>query len=214
MRCHWIVALLGCAMPCLQMGVVGEQSNPLRQRAMAAIEAGTQAEAPEPYWLRHASMSSDDVGNAVVGAVYTPFSRVAFAAWERKRHGQALSIADAEALIADNRLYVALRWRGDLGELDPGTMQIRALPRATETFSEGRSTKPLVWFDGAQARAVLGSAPPWEDVGAVAVFPAQTFTPEYDFVIFKSAFDSENMLVRRQVGRARIKRADYARWRW
>jgi len=215
MTCQRMVLVVGAATMCLQAVAIGAQVDSNLQRALAAVQAGSQADAPEPYWLLHTRMGSDDVGNAVIGAVYTPFARVALAARERKMKGEALSIADAESIIADRRLYVVLRWERDLGELDPGTAQIRAMPRAAEQFSEARSLRPLSSFDGHRAAAVLGSEPPWADVGAVGVFPPDMFSPEYDFVIFKSKMDpATGLVVRRQVARARIDRTAYTRWRW
>lgn len=191
------------------------QDTDIRRRALRAIEAGSEGEAPQPYLLRFAQPDADGEQEVVVGAVYTPFLRVAIAAAERAKTQATLSAPEAEAILNENVFFAVLRWSDqDQVSFGAAPLQVVAVPRNSGYFNEAVGVAPIWIAPGVRAAAILGRQPMWDDVGAIAAFPHEVFSPNYDFVIFKSTVDPASGMARRQHRRARIARADHGRWTW
>lgn len=190
------------------------QDTDVRRRALRAIEAGSEVQAPQPYLLRFAKPDADGEQEVVVGAVYTPFLRVAIAAAERAKAQTTLSLPEAEAILNENVFYAALRWHQDLASFGSAPPQVVAVPRNSGYFSGAVGVAPIWIAPGVRATTILGREPMWDDVGAIAAFPRELFSPNYDFVIFKSTVDPASGMARSQHRRARIARADHGGWTW
>jgi hypothetical protein len=191
------------------------QDAEIRYRARQAIEAGSAGEAPQPYLLRYAEHDGDGEQSVVIGAIYTPFLRVAIAAAQRAKEQRTLSVPEAEAILTENVFYAALRWRDqDQMNLGSAPIQVLAVPRNSGYFNETVGVAPIWIAPGERASTVLRQQPLWDDVGAIVAFPHELFSPDYDFVIFKSTVGRVVGSGRRQHARARIARADHGRWIW
>jgi hypothetical protein len=179
-----------------------------------AIVAGTRDAGFSPYFLRWADQSGDDEQDVVIGAIYTPFSRIALAANERRKAGAQLTPDAARALASDNLFYVALRWQKDARDFDNAPLQIVAIPRGLYTVNARKGIGPVWIVAGPAAASKMGLALHWPDVGAVAAFPAALFSPDYDFMILASIVDPTTGLHRVKHGIARIARRDFPAWIW
>ena len=120
----------------------GMQDTDIRHRALRAIEAGSGGEVPPPYLLRYAQQDSDGEQDVVIGAVYTPFLRVAIAAAERAKAQKTLSPPEAEAILKENVFYAVLRWK-DQVNFDSAPIQAVAVPRTSGYFNEAAGIAPM-----------------------------------------------------------------------
>src|SRR5215475_3061070 len=90
-----------------------------------AIEWGMNGD-PAPYPLHHAGPPGK-VNPVIVGAVYTPFLRVALAANVARRAGRTFTQTDVSQSLIEPVAYVAFRWyccdrdRNDPASFDPLT---------------------------------------------------------------------------------------------
>lgn len=190
------------------------QESDARRRARHAIEAGSAVEGPQPYLLRFAQPEADGEQEAVAGAIYTPFLRVATVAAGRADARAALPLSEAEAMVNENVFYVVLRWNQDQASSGTEPPRIVAVPRSSGYFDEAVGVAPAWVAPGNRAATILGREPPWNDVGAIAAFPRSLFSPHYDFVIFTVTIDPASGKARRQHRRGRIARAEHAGWTW
>jgi hypothetical protein len=75
----------------------------------AAIKWGTQG-SPAPYLLHHRRSDPAKANPVVVGAVYTPFLRVALAARAAHQRGHSFAVSDVPSSLIEPVAYVAVRW--------------------------------------------------------------------------------------------------------
>ncbi len=161
-----------------------------------AIRLG-ETGAPEPYLLHHLS-TSERQNPVLVGAVYTPFIRVALAARTAQLAGQRFEIEDVTRELASPVVYVALRWyccdsvHGDdpsnWNPLQPPTdYQIAddRDPLLAQSIGRGRLPHaPLRIERGSSLLQPFGPLP-FDDIVLVAVYPLTEFATPAHFVIFQ-----------------------------
>jgi len=188
-----------------------------------AIEWGVNGD-PEPYLLHHAGQPGR-VNPVIVGAVYTPFLRVALAAKAARQAGRTFAQSDVSQSLIEPLAYVALRWyccdrdRNDPASFDPfmpfdykiatpGDRVVRA-PYGL------RVTASPVWIKrDISILASFGGDLPYRDVVLVAAYPISVLSTACDFVIYRElpsrTFPGErdNEL---RIGRVTLE--DLTRWR-
>jgi len=167
-----------------------------------AIAFGATHE-PQPYLLRHAGREDNTV---VVGAVYTPFLRVAFLSHAAAERGERLEPADVTPVVTEPLAYIAFRWYGrdvvdpsraeEFAALPPRVAMLRTPPPSVEKagvpFSTVRSGVPPVWSKPAGALLeTFGATLPYDDVAFVAAYPLESLTPLRTFVMYKALYTEE-----------------------
>ena len=157
----------------------------------AAIALGERAE-PRPYLLRHQGRPENPV---VVGAVYTPFLRVALLSRAARDRGERLDPASIEASVDEPLVYVAFRWyccdndsTGALAAAEPQVLMLPVAPRAPQyvNFMNRRGAAQPVWTrKGSAVLESFGAQPPYDDIVLVAAFPSGVLEAGRPFVIYK-----------------------------
>ncbi|HEV8397633.1 MAG TPA: hypothetical protein VGQ37_25295 [Vicinamibacterales bacterium] len=179
---------------------------------------------PQPYLLRHAGREDNTV---VVGAVYTPFLRVAFLSHAAAARGEHLEAADVNPVLTEPLAYIAFRWYGrdvvdpsraeEFAALRPRVAMLRTPPpsveRAGVPFSTVRGGVPPVWWKPAkELLETFGATLPYDDVAFVAAYPLESLTPLRTFVMYKAIYTEEiPEVVSLRFGVVRA--ADAAGWR-
>jgi hypothetical protein len=155
---------------------------------------------PAPYALHHQSPDPRRVNPVIVGAVYTPFVRVALAAKAASDAGRVLSADDVPPQLLEPLAYVAMRWYccdddhgSDAAHFDPSTpfdykIAVPGYDRFTESFlrqNHLRLAVPL-WVNPATAViSDLGGTLPFADTVLVAAYPIAALVPDLDVVIYR-----------------------------
>lgn len=183
----------------------------------AAIAFGETGQA-QPYLLRHQGRPDNPV---VVGAVYTPFLRVALLASAAADRGAHLVPDEIDARWLEPLVYIAFRWyccdpaRGEADALRSVEPQVVMLPIAERApqfvrfTTDGRQgAVPPVWIRrGTAAVEAFGAQVPYDDVVLVAAFPSNAIQSGRPFVIYKDRGD----VAARRTGVVRP--ADVLAWR-
>lgn len=160
-----------------------------------AIELGTYGE-PAPYLLRHAGGRTPN--SVIVGAIYTPYLRVALAAKSARLAGRPFTAADVTPHLSAPVFYVAYRWYccdvdqnkdtfNPFASFDykialvpaqgPSPLTPQNLQEATQPVWIRRDVSLLDAFGGA----------PYSDIVLVAAYPMEALTTDRDFVIHRHA---------------------------
>ncbi len=185
-----------------------------RQLTQAAIAQGLEGE-PEPYVLRRV-LPAGGVVSALesAGVVYTPFLRIAWAAYASGSFGRPWTLDEVPAWMAAPVFYVALRTppMARAGEL--WTPSIAVVPAGTATCCrEPQPTlvRPLWVTDDPTAITRFGAAIPFSDLGIVAAYPIEALLGGLDVVAFHRV-DGPDGPVSVEM-RGRLLPGDVERWR-
>jgi hypothetical protein len=180
------------------------QTGGLTPAAIVKAIAFGESQELRPYLLRHQGRLDNPV---VVGAVYTPFLRVALLAKAAAERGERLAPADVEARWTEPLVYIAFRWyccdgNPATGEADAWRSvepQVLMLPIAERAPEFVRFTKDArqgavrpVWARrGAALVEAFGGQVPYDDIVLVAAFPAGSIQAGRPFVIYKERADGD-----------------------
>jgi len=199
-----VLACLVAILVCHGWARVEAEPRALTRAEIAeAIEFGATHEL-RPYLLRHAGREDNPM---VVGAVYTPFLRVAFLSHAAVERRERLEPADVSPALTEPLAYIAFRWYGRAGMVDPSRAEefaatrprvamLRTLPPSVEKaavpFSTVRAGVPPVWSKPAsELLETFGATLPYDDVAFVAAYPLESLTPLRTFVIYKAIYTEE-----------------------
>lgn len=209
------VAVTTAALCVAVASVAAEPRGLTRAEVKAAIAFGEQG-ALQPYLLRHQGRPENPV---VVGAVYTPFLRVAYLARAAAHRGERFTSDDVDGRETAPIVLVAFRWYADASDaadaLAAAEPQVVMLPLAPQAPPYVRFTKdvrlgavaPLWSRKGTASHGAFGAPDPYDDIALVAAFPAHVIEAGRPFAIYK---DTERV----QSIRVGVVRADdAAAWR-
>jgi hypothetical protein len=188
-----------------------------------AIAWGTQGN-PAPYLLHYRGRPGR-VNVVIVGAVYTPFLRVALAAKFAREAGRSFTHNDVSPNLIEPLAYVALRWyccdpdRADPANFDPwtpfdyqiavpGDRVLRLMPGHHVTASPMWITRDVSLLES------FGGKLPYRDVVLVAAYPMSVLSTMCDFVIYRelhSQADPGDVTTELRIGR--VTPEDLTRWR-
>ena len=165
----------------------------------------------------------------VVGAVYTPFLRVAFLSHAATERGERLEPADVDPVLTEPLAYIAFRWYGSFDEVDPdraaefAAMRPRvtmlqapapSVERPVASFRMIRSGVPPVWSKPASGLLeTFGATLPYDDVVFVAAYPLENLTSLRRFVIYKALYTEEDVPQYISERWGVVRAAEAARWR-
>lgn len=188
-------ALWSCVVAVVSSLALGAQAPaPLSPKLIAdAIELGTYGE-PAPYRLRHAGGRTPNP--VVVGAIYTPYQRVALAARTARMAGRTFTEADVTALLIEPVFYVAFRWYCCGAEQDKDTFNPLVLSDYKIALVPARGLSPLapqnlqeatqpVWIRRDVSLLDPFGGVPYDDVVLVAAYPMEALTADRHFVIHR-----------------------------
>jgi len=172
-----------------------------REDIKKAIAFGSFGD-PKPYSLKDVEL----------GAVYTPFLRVAFAAHQARRNGALLDAADINDRILEPIAYIAFRWpccddgyvppAGVVSSpiftkwtaIPPSRRSPGALPFVADWWRNG--VDPLWVSAGGSVLSTFGATAPFADTVMVAAFPLSCLTSDHRFVLYKQWRSQEDVVVR------------------
>jgi hypothetical protein len=194
-RCG-VLALLACVVlsaPLLR----AQTSDTLSARDIdEAIKWGMDGD-PAPYLLHHKGLPGR-ANPVVVGAVYTPFLRVALAAKAARSAGRDFTSRDVTRSLIEPVIYVAFRWYccvdpdhgADAESWDPTRLPVDykiAMPGDPMAGSHPRLrlTSPLWVSRDSSLVTSFGGALPYRDVVFVAGYPMSALTDGANFVIYR-----------------------------
>ncbi len=175
---------------------------------------------PSPYPLHHA-FREGTASDVVVGAVYTPFVRVALAAKAAFNTGQHLDKETLAPPLLEPVFYVAFRWyccddvHGDQWAwhpLEPLDYYI-GIPGQSWGWARNIMARPL-WVRGDLSVLNGIGGPPFSDTVLVAGYPMAALSQPSDFVIYREIPNPVNPLgpaTDAHVGRVTV--ADMQAWR-
>ena len=176
--------------------------------------------APAPYALRHAGRADNPV---VVGAVYTPFVRVAILAKAALDAGRRLQPADVDPKWTAPLVYIAFRWyccdgakadedARELARAEPQVVMLPVAERAPQfvpfTSHAPRGAITPVWSrSGTAMLEAFGATPPYDDIVLVAAFPLEALRARRPFAIYKQFSGGESIRI------GVVRADDVAGWR-
>jgi hypothetical protein len=211
-----------CAIPVLAQPVGDLTTEDIE----AAIRWGTQG-SPAAYLLHHRSPDPAKVNAVIVGAVYTPFLRVALAAKAAEQKGHSFAVSDVPQSLIEPVAYIAVRWYccvdhdhgDDLASwhpLVPFDYKIAVPGRDGFTESINRLSRlnlvtPLWVSRDLSILSTFGAESPYQDIVLIAAYPMSALKAEMDIVIYRE-FTAGNHHGRIQED-GRITAEDLARWR-
>lgn len=224
-----LLAVMCAGACCVSWPVLDAAPAGMTRAAIAEAIAYGETHAPEPYLLRHIGGEANPI---VVGAVYTPFLRVAFLSHAAFERGSRLELADVPPTALEPHAYMAFRWYCCDPAEEPGLAgvkpQVRMLPNPARSIEKlDRDMSPFrtvrtgvrpVWMThGPAVLSSFGAAPPFDDIAMVAAFPLESLTALRTFVIYKWLVvreDEDAALLGSSAFRYGVVRgADAARWR-
>ena len=174
-------------LPTLRVLMAGTGGGLDRNTVQAAVAWGQESE-PESYVLHRVRSASDQAPTREpAGVVYTPFLRIAWAAYARQRSGRPLTVDEVPAWMAAPVLYVVLRAPPVARAGDLGTPSVAVVPAATATCClEPQPTviRPLWMTDDPAVTARFGATVPFGDLGVIAAYPIEVLRSGLDFVAF------------------------------
>lgn len=190
--------------------IVARTSAPAPVALRAAIDWGISGD-PQPYLLRHAQgVGTNDV---VVGAVYTPFLRVALAAHAAWADGHELTPAEIRPTLTEPVLDIAIRWYAIRCPVEepPRAPTVLVVPKDTPFVrnlagAPPSTVRPVTYLQS------FGGQLPYSDVAVVISYPLKVLRGDVDFVVFKSGVLEDG----RQgdcVERGRIPLSELSAWR-
>ena len=158
-----------------------------RQQVQDAIALGREGE-PGSYVL-HRVASTGDQAPAIepAGVVFTPYLRVAWAAYARQSSGRLLTVDEVPAWMAAPVFYVVLRSPPVAPAADLGAPSLAVVPAGIATCClEPQPTlvRPLWMSDDPAVIARFGAPVPFSDLGVIAAYPTDVLRPGLDFVAF------------------------------
>lgn len=120
------------------------QPQVLTRAAMEQAIAFGATHEPRPYLLRHGGREDNPV---VVGAVYTPFLRVAFLSYAATQRGEKLEPADVDPAVTEPLAYIAFRWYGSFDQIDPDRAEEFAAQRPRVAMLQESIQGPAPWAE-------------------------------------------------------------------
>ena len=160
-----------------------------RAAIQEAIDYGLKGE-PEAYLLRHVRDRSGGTNDVVVGAVFTPFLRVALTAHHARERGRVITPDDISDWLVAPVIYVAVRWYvGEQCEFAMPEPIVSVVPRKTAVASPMSQAmidgRPLEVSRGASLLRRFGVELPYDDIAVVVTFPLDVLRQDVDFVVMK-----------------------------
>jgi hypothetical protein len=183
---------------------------------------------PSPYLLHHEDgRPGTGVNSDVVGAIYTPFLRVALAARAARDKHEGFTPADVRDVWIEPVVYVAFRWYccvdpdhgNDLATWNPSKPPVDykiSVPGDRVTRSNARlrvTISPLWVTHDTSIVTSFGGALAYNDVVLIAGYPVSALASSPDFVIYRewpSATFSSGII---GLIAGRVTPSDLARWR-
>ena len=205
-----------CVAACLALAA--QAPSPLSPAAIAeAIELGTYGD-PAPYLLRHAGGRTPNP--VIVGAIYTPYLRVALAARAARAAGRTFTEADVTPQLIEPVFYVAFRWyccdrdRPEKESFNPRVpfdykvARIRAGDGYVPTARSLQEATPPTWVRrDVSLLAAFGNTPSYDDIVLVVAYPMNALTTDAHFVIYRDVSTGRDIRV------GRILANELAQWR-
>lgn len=203
------------------LATLGLSSTLGQPRALTAAEvkqalAWGEAANPSPYLL-HSLDPRGRQNSIVVGAVYTPFLRVALAAAAARVRGSQLQVDGLQPELLEPVVYVALRWfcGNARGECNPdvdepitdalGRFHL-ARPGDQLALRDLRLTASPIWVEPGTGRLRDFGDLPFTDIVLVAAYALDALA-HHDFVIFREYGAA------REVRVGRVTTEELRRWR-
>jgi hypothetical protein len=182
----------------------------------AAIKWGTQG-TPAPYLLHYRRSDPAKINPVVVGAVYTPFLRVALAAKAAHQRGQSVAVSDVPSSLIEPVAYVAVRWYccvdrdhgDDLASWHPLVPFDYKIAVPGDRFPTTLNLVTPLWVS--RDLSILpnfGAELPYQDIVLIAAYPVSALKADMDLVIYR-----EFATGGRGFENGRITAEDLARWR-
>jgi hypothetical protein len=176
-------------------GVAVEGTSTLSAKDIQeAIDFGTY-DIPQPYLLHTVGVTAHVENRTILGAVYTPFVRVALAAHAAHTAGRELRADEVSSDLTDPIIYVAFRWYCcDEGPGQPRHWSLDEVLRRRnyhvdwEPVGPGlllsRGDPPLwISYDLSRLNA-FGEPLPYDDIVLIAAFPMAALRSDHLFVIY------------------------------
>lgn len=178
----------------------------------AAIDWGISHDDIGPYLLHHAE--GDGTNAVVVGAVYTPFVRIALMSRRAFLEGQRLEPADLPAHFAESRIDIAARWYPKMGgcALHDQTNVIVAPKGVGVAAALQRGGRlPSVVRDASWLR-FFAPEPPYPDIAVVVSYPMKILRDDVDFLVWREGA-SDRGLPCTSIETGRMPSAERNHWR-
>jgi hypothetical protein len=178
----------------------------------AAVDWGRSND-PEPYLIYQAANDRRGTGTSriIVGAVYTPFVRVALAARAARHADRALSPSDIPEWLIAPVVHIAVRWHTGCA-LAPGASHpnVEIVPEGARLGGpQGPGgLRPLGESPGVEALVSLGGTPAFSDASQVVTYPLSVLTQDVDVIVFNRG--AEDRLC---FERGRLTRGQTQTWR-
>lgn len=174
-------------LPTLRM-LTARPAEGLNQRQILDAIARGREEEPETYVL-HRVLPADVEAPLIepAGVVYTPFLRVAWAAYARQSSGRPLRVDEVPAWMSAPVFYVAMRTPVVTAATDLGSPSLALVPADTVTCCldpQPTLVRPLWMTDDPAVTARFGATIPFSDLGVIAAFPIDVLRAGLDFVAF------------------------------
>lgn len=205
-----------CIASCLALGA---QTSPSLSSTLIAdaIELGTYGE-PAPYLLRHAGGRTPN--SVIVGAIYTPYVRVALAARAARAAGRTFAEADVTPQLIEPVFYVAYRWyccdveqnRDTFNPFASFDYKLARVPSPATPSNLHQASPPLWIRRGVSTLASFGGKLPYNDVVLVAAYPLNLLTTDHDLVIYRDHV-TDGRVTARNIRAGRILASELATWR-
>lgn len=141
------------------------------QDAAQSLLAAARASDARPYELRE--------NNRINGAVYTRLVRVAMAARAAAERGRTLEASDLKGPLADESVYVVMRWSTEDTERARARADGRTLPLRVGIMpgvyppTEPALVRPLWSREDLSLLREFGASPPFGDAAILAAFPKE-----------------------------------------
>lgn len=167
-----------------------------------------------PYFLQVALPEQDGVSDTIAGAIYTPFAIAASLLTSAEVAASGPSPRSNRLIPRADEIYVVFRTfrpgvPHQFPDLSSAVPYAVAIPRGL--FQLRGSVHPRWVKDGTEFFDTFGFAAPFPDTALIAAFPADTWTPEFDFALIRETRDGD--VIRRQHIHGRIPRAIFPKWR-
>jgi hypothetical protein len=182
-----------------------------------AIELGTYGD-PRPYLLRHADGRTPNP--VIVGAIYTPYLRVALAAKAARTAGRSFGPDDVARDLVRPVFYVAFRWyccdtdRPDKESFNPfvpfdyKVARVRAAGAYPLTSRNLQDATPPVWTRrDVSFLSAFGGSLPYDDVVLVVAYPMSALTTDHDLVIYRDVSTGRHIRI------GRVLASELGQWR-
>jgi len=217
-----VVAPAACALSFATL-LVARAADTLTPRDIdEAIEWGMYGN-PAPYLLHYIGRP-EKVNPVILGAIYTPFLRVALAAKAAREAGRGFTRSDVPPTLIDPVAYIAFRWyccdhdRPDPESFDPFRPfdYKLAVPGDKVLRAWGlRATAAPLWIGrDVSLLASFGGELTYRDVVLIAAYPMSVLSTGHDFVIYREwPSPSDPRAMNREVRVGRVTRQDLTRWR-